>query len=128
MEQLAEEIFCNLVGRKRNRSHLLRHADVNSKKSSRSQVALVSERIVGALLCGHDGRRGYLHHLAVDAEFRGIGIGRQLVFTCLGKLREVGIVGCNLFVMEDNPVAMEFWSRGGWSIWPTLRLMTLKIE
>src|SRR5687768_16369590 len=43
-------------------------------------------RIVGAVLCGHDGRRGYLHHLAVAAEYRGQGIGKALVERCLCQL------------------------------------------
>ena len=44
-----------------------------------SQVALDGTRIVGAALCGHDGRRGLLHHLAVLADYRGKGIGRRIV-------------------------------------------------
>jgi N-acetylglutamate synthase len=51
-----------------------------------SFVAQKRGRIIGAVLCGHDGRRGYLHHLAVSKRHRQRGIGRQLVNTCLIKL------------------------------------------
>lgn len=48
-------------------------------------------RVVGAVLCGHEGRRGYLHHLAVAADQRGLGLGRRLTDTCLAELKRAGI-------------------------------------
>ena len=47
-------------------------------------------RLVGAVLCGHDGRRGFLNHLAVLPEYRGRGLGRQMVETCLTALAALG--------------------------------------
>ena len=51
-----------------------------------SFVAVSEDVIVGAVLCGHDGRRGYLHHLAVGQEYRNKGIGQSLVTACLDAL------------------------------------------
>jgi putative acetyltransferase len=71
-------------------------------------------RIVGAILCGHDGRRGYLHHLAVDPACRGRGLGRALVERCLANLRAIGVPRCNIFYMADNPNGKAFWERLGY--------------
>jgi N-acetylglutamate synthase len=89
-----------------------------------SHVAVVDDRIVGAALCGHDGRRAYLHHLAVDASFRGRGIGRGIVNAILAALREAGIVRCNLFVVDESEDARRFWTNDGWYEWPTIRLLS----
>jgi len=73
-----------------------------------------SERIVGAVLCGHDGRRGYLHHLAVTRGLRRSGIGAALVAHCFARLGEAGIPKCNIFLFPDNAVGEAFWLRQGW--------------
>ncbi|MFT3785144.1 MAG: GNAT family N-acetyltransferase [Tepidisphaeraceae bacterium] len=71
-------------------------------------------RIVGAVLCGHDGRRGYLHHLAVDTDSRGCGIGRALVEKCLASLASLGISKANIFVFADNDAGQRFWRHNAW--------------
>src|SRR5262249_7071962 len=76
-----------------------------------SLVAWVRGEIVGTLLCGHDGRRGYLHHLAVTPTFRGQGIGTSLVKTCLGRLAERGLRKCHVFVRADNQGGQQFWRK-----------------
>jgi N-acetylglutamate synthase len=80
-----------------------------------SFVAVDGKQIVGAALCGHDGRRGYLHHLAVAPACRCRGIGRQLVERCLSALAAAGIDKCHLFVFADNAPAVAFWKRVGWT-------------
>jgi ribosomal protein S18 acetylase RimI-like enzyme len=79
-------------------------------------VATVDGRIVGTVLCGHDGRRGILRHLAVKAEFRNRGIGRALADRCLRALAVQGIGKCNLFVMKDNPSGQRFWEHLGYRL------------
>jgi putative acetyltransferase len=84
--------------------------------------------IVGAVLCGHDGRRGYLHHLAVDAEHQRQGVATRLVSFCLKGLAGVGIHKCNAFLLEDNPVGENFWIQNDWVQRPDLRVFQKRIE
>ena len=67
-----------------------------------SLAALENGRIVGAVLCGHDGRRGYMHHLSVAGPHRGKGIGRTLVEKAISRLRLLGLRKCHGFVFEQN--------------------------
>ena len=71
-------------------------------------------RILGTVLCGTDGRRGYLQHLAVAPPHRRQGIGRRLVDAALGALERQGIVKCHLMVLPTNELARAFWMRLGW--------------
>ena len=80
-------------------------------------LRLVAEwegEIIAAVKCGQDGRRGYLHHLAVKEEHRRQGVGRALVNAVLRSLREQGIEKCNTFVLNENTEARAFWDRLGW--------------
>jgi putative acetyltransferase len=78
--------------------------------------------LVGAMLCGHDGRRGSLHHLSVERELRQRGIGQRLVQHGLARLADAGIPKCNIFVLRDNRAGAEFWLRQGWYETPWLNL------
>lgn len=93
-----------------------------------SFVAEKDRRIIGAVLCGHDGRRGYLHHLAVSKRHRGGGVGRQLVDACLAKLRKAGIQKCNIFIFASNTDGMKFWRHAGWKLRKELRLMQIHLD
>ncbi len=85
-------------------------------------------RIVAAVLCGHDGRRGYLHHLAVATGYRRQGLGKILIERCLSKLGSLGIPKCNLFVYADNEDGSEFWMRNGWRERTDLKVMQRPIS
>ena len=89
-----------------------------------SFVTYDSDLLVGAVLCGNDGRRGYIHHLAVADTHRHQGVGRQLVGSCLKKLGEINIHKCHLFVFAYNPGAIEFWEKIGWEQRGELLLMS----
>jgi ribosomal protein S18 acetylase RimI-like enzyme len=80
-----------------------------------SFVAINAEHIVGAVLGGHDGRRGYLHHLAVGPRCRHRGIGRALMETSLAQLRAAGVPKCNLFLYGQNAAGRAFWLKHGWT-------------
>ena len=79
-----------------------------------SFIATVDDKITGAALCGHDGRRGYIHHLAVHRDYRNQGIGRALVRQCLDAIRMRGIDKCHIFVFSNNSEAITFWKEIGW--------------
>ena len=89
-----------------------------------SFVAFDGDSLVGAVLCGNDGRRGYIHHLAVADTHRGEGIGRKLVGECLKELAAINIHKCHLFVFADNHEAIEFWEKIGWEQRGELLLMS----
>jgi ribosomal protein S18 acetylase RimI-like enzyme len=93
-----------------------------------SFVAHRKGRLVGTVLCGHDGRRGYLHHLAVSKRYRRVGLGRRLVDTCLERLRRIDIHKCNIFVFADNVEGMTFWTRTGWNPRPDLSLLQVDLS
>ncbi len=84
--------------------------------------------VVGAVLCGHDGRRGYLHHLAVAKRYRQRSIGRQLVNACLAKLRQAGIQKCNILIFAGNAAGMKFRARTGWKLRTELRVMQIPLD
>ncbi|TWT77322.1 Acetyltransferase YpeA [Posidoniimonas polymericola] len=73
------------------------------------------QQIVAAVLCGHDGRRGYLSHLAVDERARGVGLGRRLVAECLAALAGQGVGKCNVRIFAENEAAARFWERMGYA-------------
>lgn len=81
-----------------------------------SNVYIKNDIIVGAVLCGHDGRRGYIHHLAVDKKYRGNKIGSHLISTCLDELEKTGVLKCHLFVFNQNQLGKLFWKGTGWSL------------
>jgi ribosomal protein S18 acetylase RimI-like enzyme len=80
-----------------------------------SVVVRQGGRLIGAVLCGHDGRRAYLHHLAVAADSRHRGIGRQLVAECLARASAQGIEKAHAWVYCENQSGLEFWKQIGWT-------------
>ena len=72
-------------------------------------------RIVGVIMAGHDGRRGFIHHTAVLPEFRGLGLGRRLVENALAALEAEGIHKAALVVFEHNQLGNGFWEKLGFT-------------
>jgi ribosomal protein S18 acetylase RimI-like enzyme len=87
-----------------------------ARQAGMSFVAVAEGRIVGAVLCGTDGRRGYLHHLAVSPAWRGHGIGGVLAERCVEALAERGIPKCHAFVYASNVDGRNFWAAVGWAL------------
>jgi N-acetylglutamate synthase len=79
-----------------------------------SFVARSATHLVGCVMCGHDGRRGYLQHLAVSPAYRMSGLGRRLIEYCLTALAEQGIGKVHLDVLIENKAAEQFWQHLGW--------------
>ncbi len=93
-----------------------------------SFIALDGDSLVGAVLCGHDGRRGFIHHMAVRNSHRGQGIGKVLANACLAALEREGVNKCHLFVYSGNTEAQVFWERLGWSRRADLLVMSTLTE
>jgi N-acetylglutamate synthase len=83
-----------------------------------SQVAYAGSQLIGAVLVGHDGRRGILYHLAVNEGHRGKGIGRKLVENGLCALRSEGVSRAILLVDHENNDGSRFWKSLGWESLP----------
>lgn len=92
-----------------------------------SFVARADGLLAGAVLCGTDGRRGYLHHLAVAAQFRRQGIGETLVDCCLRGLKDLDCLKCHIFVYDGNIEGRAFWERVGWKLRTDLVIMSKDI-
>ena len=78
-------------------------------------VAEDADRIVGVILSGHDGRRGFIHHTAVDITHRNRGIGRALVDRALSALEAEGIHKVALVAFRRNEVGNAFWEKLGFT-------------
>lgn len=81
-----------------------------------SFVAEADGVLVGCVMCGHDGRRGYLQHLVVLPEHRRQGLAASLVERCLAGLEREGILKCHLDVIKTNTAAAQYWRGQGWQL------------
>ena len=92
-----------------------------------SLVAEADGEIVATVLCGHDGRRGFIHHMAVAATHRRSGIGRRMVERCLQTLVRAGIPKCHLFVAPENETGKAFWQSLGFELRHDLEDMSITL-
>jgi len=80
-----------------------------------SVVADYNGKIVGAILCGHDGRRGCLYHVCVHADYRRHGIGKDMVVHCMEELHKEHINKVSLIAFTKNDVGNAFWKSMSWT-------------
>ena len=80
-----------------------------------SVVAEVDGKIVGAILCGHDGRRGCLYHVCVDEQYRMRGIGKAMVVFAMEALKKEQINKVSLIAFTKNDIGNAFWKEIGWT-------------
>lgn len=80
-----------------------------------SFVAEDNGKIVGTILAGHDGRRGFFHHVVVMPEYRNQGIGRKIVGHAIESLEKEGINKVALVVFENNQLGNAFWEKIGFT-------------
>jgi len=80
-----------------------------------SIVAIVDDKIVGSILCGHDGRHGCFYHVCVAEEYRQHGVGRAMVGFAMVALQKEKISKVTLVAFKDNEVGNIFWQHVGWT-------------
>jgi ribosomal protein S18 acetylase RimI-like enzyme len=80
-----------------------------------SFVAVKDDSIIGAVLGGHDGRKGYIYHATLAPAMRGLGYGRRLVEAVKHALAREGIKRLGLLVFTENDTGNAFWSNSGWT-------------
>ena len=79
-----------------------------------SFVAEINGQIVGTIMSGHDGKRGYIQHLAVDHVQRNAGVATELISLCLNALKLEGIIKSHIHVLNNNELAKKYWLNRGW--------------
>ncbi|MDD2972528.1 MAG: GNAT family N-acetyltransferase [Lachnospiraceae bacterium] len=80
-----------------------------------SVVAMEDSRVVGAILCGHDGRRGCMYHVCVDPAYRLRGIGKSMVVFAMQALKEEHVSKVSLIAFTENDIGNAFWHDIGWT-------------
>ncbi len=80
-----------------------------------SVVAIVENKVVGAILCGHDGRRGCMYHVCVHEDYRMQGIGKAMAVYCMRALQEEQINKVSIIAFKSNEVGNRFWHSEGWT-------------
>lgn len=80
-----------------------------------SVVAEEDGKIVGSILCGHDGRRGCLYHVCVDSQYRRRGIGKEMVVKAMEALKQEEINKVSLIAFTKNDIGNAFWNTIGWT-------------
>ena len=92
-----------------------------------SSAAIMDDRLVGAVMGGHDGRRGYLYHLAVAPEYRGRGLARRLIERTTAELVSLGLSKATIMVYSANPAGQAFWQHLGWDLRNDLNAMQIHL-
>jgi ribosomal protein S18 acetylase RimI-like enzyme len=85
------------------------------RNAGMSFVAKLGSKIIGTILAGHDGRRGYIYHLFVVPEHRGQKVGHQLLEHSLTAMDKEGIPRCIITVLKENSVGNDFWRAKKWT-------------
>ncbi len=80
-----------------------------------SVVALLGDKVIGGILCGHDGRRGCLYHVCVAKEYRRQGIGKAMVVRAMNALKSEHINKVSLIAFTKNDIGNAFWNCMGWT-------------
>ncbi len=93
-----------------------------------SVVAEENGKVVGCILCGHDGRRGCLYHVCVDQAYREHGIGKSMVNFCIEALKAEGINKISLIAFTRNEIGNKFWKKMGWEFREDLNYYDLTIN
>lgn len=79
-------------------------------------VAEENGELVGVIMSGHDGRRGFIYHTTVKVEYRGRGVGKRLVDATLTALEMEGIHKVALVAFEKNVLGNIFWEKAGFTV------------
>ena len=86
------------------------------RNPSTSFVAVCEGKVVGVILCGHDGRRGIIQHACVSPDYRRCGVGKKLVDLALEALKNEGINKVLLVAFKKNEGGNAFWESQGFTL------------
>ncbi len=80
-----------------------------------SMVAVADGKIVGTVLAGHDGRVGFIHHMAVHPDYRRKHIGKMLAGEAMNRIAADGIEKMQIYCYIDNAMGQSFWNSLGFN-------------
>ena len=92
-----------------------------------SFICMNGDDLIGTILCGHDGRRGFIYHLAVCKNFRKENIATTLIEMSLGQLRSAGIKRCMIMADEVNESGKSFWLKMNWRKRDDLKMFSIDL-
>ena len=87
-------------------------------------IGKIDEKIISVVMGGFDGRRGYVHHLAVDPDFQNKGYGKTMMDELIDRFRKLGIHKVHLFIEKYNKTVVQFYQNLGWDIRDDLIMMS----
>lgn len=87
-------------------------------------LGVIKEKIIGVVMGGFDGRRGYVHHLAIDPEYQKKGFGRLMMGDLIMRFRKLGVHKIHLFIEKNNKEVVKFYQNLGWEIRYDLKMMS----
>lgn len=99
-----------------------------SRNPGLSFLARSGSELAGTILAGHDGRRGYIYHLAVDERYRHRGIATSLVERSLAALSRSSIDKCHIMVFADNDAGSAFWQKMGWTRRDDIAVFSINLD
>ncbi len=91
-------------------------------------ICRINENVVGGILCGHDGRKGFIYHTVVKEKYRNKGIGKKLVENAIKSLKEENITKIAVLVNSDNISGTDFWKSLGFMYFDDLNYRILSIN
>ena len=87
-------------------------------------IGKIDNKVIGAVMGGFDGRRGYVHHLAIDPEYQRRGFGTMIMDDLIKRFRKIGVHKVHLFIEKYNKELVEFYMNLGWEIRDDLIMMS----
>ena len=88
----------------------------------------INGNIIGGILCGHDGRKGFIYHVVVKENYRDRGIGKKLVEHVIKSLQEEKITKISVLVNSDNISGNDFWESLGFEYFNDLKYRILPLD
>ncbi len=87
-------------------------------------IGKIEENVIAVVMGGFDGRRGYVHHLAVDPIYQKKGYGKKLVDDLISEFRRIGVHKIHLFIEKQNQDVVDFYGNLGWQMRNDLIMMS----
>ena len=98
------------------------------KNQNLSLVAMSDNQVIGTVLCGEDGRRGYLQHLCVEPDYRRKSVASELVTRAVMAFKERDLYEVRLFIFTDNDLGNNFWGYHNWVIRDDIYVRTFQLS